>query len=89
MEALELHACTHDRHPLLIHISTDQVYDGSKANWREDDVCGPVNTYGRTKLQAEQFLQVLHGQGHDTHQKSICTLLECWAIRPTSYMPII
>ena len=25
VEALELHACTHDRHPLLIHISTDQV----------------------------------------------------------------
>ena len=25
IEALEIHACTHDRHPLLIHISTDQV----------------------------------------------------------------
>ncbi|GFR48479.1 hypothetical protein Agub_g10375, partial [Astrephomene gubernaculifera] len=41
---------------VLVHISTDQVYDGSKAHWKEDDPCTPVNVYGRTKLEAEQLL---------------------------------
>jgi dTDP-4-dehydrorhamnose reductase len=36
-----------------------QVYDGSKANWRETDKCHPVNAYGRTKLEAEQLIQVV------------------------------
>ena len=36
-----------------------QVYDGGKANWRETDRCHPVNAYGRTKLEAEQLIQVL------------------------------
>ena len=35
-----------------------QVYDGSKANWQEDDPCHPVNAYGRSKLEAEQLIQV-------------------------------
>ena len=35
-----------------------QVYDGSRANWKESDVCHPVNAYGRTKLEAEQLIQV-------------------------------
>ena len=43
--------------PLLIHISSDQVYDGSRARWREEDDCQPLNTYGRTKLAAEQLIQ--------------------------------
>ena len=38
--------------------SAVQVYDGSKAGWKEDDVCEPVNAYGATKLEAEHFLQV-------------------------------
>ncbi|GIL76181.1 hypothetical protein Vretimale_5792 [Volvox reticuliferus] len=40
----------------LIHFSTDQVYDGSHAMWREDEPCSPVNTYGKTKLEAEQHI---------------------------------
>lgn len=42
---------------LLIHISTDQVYDGSHADWTETDRCSPVNAYGRTKLEAEQYVR--------------------------------
>lgn len=42
---------------LLVQISTDQVYDGSRANWLEDDECEPVNTYGRTKLEAEALIK--------------------------------
>lgn len=34
-----------------------QVYDGSKANWTEDDQCQPVNVYGQTKVEAEQLIQ--------------------------------
>ncbi|EFJ49277.1 hypothetical protein VOLCADRAFT_43537, partial [Volvox carteri f. nagariensis] len=39
----------------LIHFSTDQVYDGSHALWKEGEPCGPVNTYGKTKWEAEQL----------------------------------
>jgi dTDP-4-dehydrorhamnose reductase len=40
---------------LFVQISTDQVYDGSRAWWREADAdaCAPVNAYGRTKRAAE------------------------------------
>lgn len=47
--------------PLLIHISTDQVYSGNdppQGGWRETDAPAPVNTYGRTKLEAEQAVKV-------------------------------
>lgn len=30
-----------------------QVYDGSRAGWREEDSTGPINAYGRTKLAGE------------------------------------
>lgn len=43
--------------PLLIHISTDQVYDGaSKSWWTESDECSPVNEYGRSKLEGERAI---------------------------------
>ncbi len=39
---------------LLLHYSTDYVYDGSKAGlYREDDMPNPVNVYGRSKLGGE------------------------------------
>ena len=44
--------------PVLIHLSTDHVYDGSKKSfWTEDDGCEPVNAYGRTKLEAEERIR--------------------------------
>lgn len=38
----------------LIHISTDQVYDGGKRYYDETDVPRPLMVYGWTKLEGEQ-----------------------------------
>jgi len=42
--------------PLLIHLSTDQVYQGTKACSSEEDEPNPVNGYGQTKLEAERAI---------------------------------
>jgi dTDP-4-dehydrorhamnose reductase len=44
----------------LVHISTDAVFDGSKATpYVETDPTAPITTYGRTKLQAEEAAKTL------------------------------
>ncbi|KAK9904863.1 hypothetical protein WJX75_004139 [Coccomyxa subellipsoidea] len=57
LDALSQHATEHGSHPLFIHLSTDQVYDGSKSDWKEDEAGNAVNVYGKTKLEAEQVIQ--------------------------------
>ena len=44
---------------LLIHISTDQVYDGSRSFWQEGCEAAPVNEYGRSKVLAENTIRKL------------------------------
>ena len=42
----------------LIHFSTDYVFDGKKNTaYCEDDSCNPLNYYGFTKYQSEQYIQ--------------------------------
>jgi|CXWL01.1.fsa_nt_gi dTDP-4-dehydrorhamnose reductase len=41
----------------FIFVSTDFVFDGQKGLYREDDTTGPVNFYGKTKVEAEDAVK--------------------------------
>ncbi|MGJ3442409.1 dTDP-4-dehydrorhamnose reductase [Pseudomonas sp. Je.1.5.c] len=58
-EALEVLAQAAARSgALLVHYSTDYVFPGEgQAPWREEDVVGPLNVYGLSKLAGEQAIQ--------------------------------
>jgi dTDP-4-dehydrorhamnose reductase len=42
---------------LLIHFSTDNVFDGNKGDYVETDITNPINKYGITKLLGERYIQ--------------------------------
>ncbi|HEX8988888.1 MAG TPA: dTDP-4-dehydrorhamnose reductase [Rhodocyclaceae bacterium] len=48
---------------LLVHYSTDYVFDGTKAGpYAEDDQPNPIGAYGKTKLAGEQAIQQVGGR---------------------------
>ena len=51
------------RGALLIHYSSDYVFDGSKPSpWLESDVPNPMNVYGKSKLAGEKAIAVVGGR---------------------------
>ena len=44
----------------LVHLSSDLVFDGTIGRYREEDVPAPVNSYGRSKAEAELRVADLH-----------------------------
>ena len=43
---------------VLIHISTDYVFDGTKKEpYSESDTTNPINEYGKSKLLGETYIQ--------------------------------
>ncbi len=49
-----LAAAAKDADVVLIHISTDYVFDGqANTPYRENDVAGPLNVYAKTKLEGD------------------------------------
>ena len=48
---------------LLVHYSTDYVFDGSKqGEWTEQDVPAPLNAYGASKLAGEEAIRQVGGR---------------------------
>jgi dTDP-4-dehydrorhamnose reductase len=48
---------------LLVHYSTDYVFDGDKQGpWTEEDAPAPLNVYGASKLAGEETIQQVGGR---------------------------
>ncbi len=58
---------------LLVHYSTDYVFDGEKPTpYVEEDTPNPINVYGRTKLEGERAIQAVGVQApHSAHELGV------------------
>lgn len=47
-----------DNHVVLIHVSTDYVFDGEKNEpYAVEDIPNPINEYGKSKLRGEEYIK--------------------------------
>ena len=46
----------------FIHLSSDVVFDGRQGRYREEAEPAPVNSYGRSKTEAERMVMEIHGE---------------------------
>ena len=53
---------TAERGIRFIHLSTDQVFDGTRAPYKEDSPTNPINPYGKAKVHAEELITSLNPQ---------------------------
>jgi len=61
--ALNLAEAASDCGAVLLHISTDFVFDGTKEGpYKEQDPCAPLSVYGNTKYQGERAVQDVGGR---------------------------
>lgn len=51
---------TGERHIRFLHLSTDQVFDGTSAPYTEENPTNPLNPYGRAKTEAETLIRSLN-----------------------------
>ena len=51
-----------ERQIRFLHLSTDQVFDGTAAPYTEQDAPSPINPYGMAKAQAEDLVRSLNPQ---------------------------
>ncbi|HVZ57538.1 MAG TPA: SDR family oxidoreductase [Chitinophagaceae bacterium] len=58
---LHLLANAEDLGSFFVFVSTDLVFDGQYGMYREEDLPGPVNVYGRSKRDAEEAVQQYAG----------------------------
>lgn len=65
---------------VLVHISTDYVFDGKKRNpYLEDDPPNPLNTYGLTKLAGEYYIRNLCSRHYIIRTSGLYGLARCRA----------
>ena len=56
-KTIELIDYLSDRNVKVIFLSSDQVFDGKRGYYTEEDEANPINHYGRLKLQIEGFMK--------------------------------
>jgi len=53
-----LAVCAKERHALLLHLSTDYVFDGTSSTpYRESDLVAPLGVYGLSKWEGEERIR--------------------------------
>ena len=60
LEGLKNLALNSGKESMIVHISSDYVFNGKKAKYSELDKPDPLNYYGRLKLESENFLRGLN-----------------------------